>query len=244
MRPGKLVFACSFLLFISPKIVLAADAQQTNFRPWSENFFLHIEKEYGAAGANRLRKLHDLIVKNIDKPVREKLQVTNDALNRLPWLTDREKYKQDDYWATPLETITTFGGDCEDIAIAKYMMLRVMGIPAKNLFLAYAKIKKTGEAHMVLVYIDHPDKPADKRTALVLDNYVKEILPGKDRNDLLAVYLVDAERNVTVLNDDGNSREVKKTIKDAKYAKLETIKKKIRENYEASKAYNDGRPLY
>jgi hypothetical protein len=49
---------------------------------------------------------------------------------------------------------------------------------------------------------------------------------------------------VTVLNDDGNSREVKKTIKDAKYAKLETIKKKIRENYEASKAYNDGRPLY
>jgi hypothetical protein len=191
-----------------------------------------------------MRKLHDIIVKNIDKPVAVKLQVTNDALNQLPWLTDREKYKQDDYWATPLETITTFGGDCEDIAIAKYMMLRVLGIAKEKLFLGYARVKKTGESHMVLVYIEDPENLGVNASALVLDNYVTEILPGKERNDLIGVYLVDADRNVTLLSDDGSSRKVKTTIKKARMDKLEKIKKKIIENYEIGKQYNDGRPLY
>ena len=219
-------------------------SQQTNFQPWSENLFLEIEKQHGKPGADRMRKLHDLIVKNIDKPVAVKLQVTNDALNQLPWLTDREKYKQDDYWATPLETITTFGGDCEDIAIAKYMMLRVLGIPREKLLLAYARVKKTGESHMVLVYIEDSDNPVGKATTLVLDNYVTEILPGKERTDLIGVYLVDADRNVTLLSDDGSSRKVKTTMKQARMDKLEKIKKKIIENHEIGKQYNDGRPLY
>lgn len=219
-------------------------AQKTNFQPWSENLFIQIEKEYGKAGADRMRKLHDIIVANIDKPVSVKLQVTNDALNHLPWLTDREKYNQEDYWATPIETIATFGGDCEDIAIAKYMMLRILGIPKKKLFLAYAKIKQTGEAHMVLVYIDNPDAPLEKMKTLVLDNYVADILPGKERKDLIGVYLVDADRNTTLLSDDGTTRTVKANIKGAKLDKLDKVKKKISENYEIGKKYNDGRPLY
>ena len=220
-------------------------SQNTNFKPWSENFFAQIEKEYGKPGANRLRKLHDIVVANIDKPVAVKLQITNDALNQLPWLTDREKYNQEDYWATPIETITTFGGDCEDIAIAKYMMLRVLGIPREKLFLGYAKVKKTREAHMVLVYIDNPNAPEKNVSTLVLDNYVTEILPGRERKDLLAVFLVDADRNITLISDDGsNTRGVQSKIKKAKLEKLDKIKKKLIENYEIGKQYNDGRPLY
>jgi len=233
------VFIVSLFLF-SP----TSFSQNTNFQPWSENFFTQIEKEYGKPGADRLRKLHDTIAENIDQPVAVKLQITNDALNQLEWLTDREKYNQDDYWATPIETITTFGGDCEDIAIAKYMMLRVLGLPREKLFLGYAKIKKTGEAHMVLVYIDNPDDPVEKVTTLVLDNYVTEILPGKERKDLLGVYLVDADRNATLISDDGTTRNVKSTIEGAKLDKLDKIKKKIIENYDIGKQYNDGRPLY
>jgi predicted transglutaminase-like cysteine proteinase len=235
----------SGLLFLFILVISATGyAQNTIFQPWSENLFIQIEKEYGKAGADRMRKLHDIVVANIDKPASVKLQVTNDALNQLPWLTDREKYNQEDYWASPIETIATFGGDCEDIAIAKYMMLRVMGIPKEKLFLGYAKIKQTGEAHMVLVYIDNPNDLVEKITPLVLDNYVADILPGKERKDLIGVYLVDADRNTTLLSDDGTTRKVKANIKGAKLDKLDKVKKKIIENYEIGKQYNDGRPLY
>jgi len=232
------------LALVSLVITGSLFAQQSNFQPWSESLFAHIEKEYGKPGADRMRKVHEIIVANIDKPVKVKLQVTNDTMNHLPWLTDREKYNKDDYWATPLETITTFGGDCEDIAIAKYMMLRVLGIPKENLRLTYVKIKATGENHMVLAYIENPDAPADQVSVLVLDNYVADILPGKERKDLLAVYLIDADRNLTLISDDGSQRSVKKEIDDAKFAKLDKIKAKITENLENAKQYNDGRPLF
>ena len=97
---------------------------------------------------------------------------------------------------------------------------------------------------MVLVYIDNPTDADAKISPLVLDNYVKEILPGKERKDLLGVYLIDADRNTTLLSDDGTKRKVKATIKDAKLDKLDKVKKKIIENYEIGKQYNDGRPLY
>ncbi|MCK5477927.1 MAG: transglutaminase-like cysteine peptidase [Methylococcales bacterium] len=81
-----------------------------------------------------MRNIYQLILDNEDKPVREKLEVANNALNALPWITDREKWNADDYWATPFETLTQFGGDCEDMAIGKFMVLRLMGIPKKNLY--------------------------------------------------------------------------------------------------------------
>lgn len=227
-----------------PLLLLPATLQAAGFQPWSEKVFQEIEKEYGRGGADRMRKLHDIVRDNYDKPETVKLKVTNDTLNHLPWIADRDKYSKDDYWATPLETIATFGGDCEDIAIAKFMMLRIMGVPAKKLRLTYVKIKKTGENHMVLVYFPEPDNPNSGKPALVLDNYVDEIKTGKQRTDLLAIYLVSADNKLTLLNDDGNNRSVKMEKDNAKLAKLDTIKQKIAANMEKFKELNDGRPLF
>ena len=230
------------LSLLAVSSLLAAD--EMNFQPWSDSLFIQIEKEYGKQGADRMRKLHELIIDNQDKPIDVKLKVTNDALNRLPWITDQEKYSINDYWATPLETIATFGGDCEDMAIGKFMTLRLMGVPKENLRLTYVKIKKTGEAHMVLAYIKDIDLPPAKRSALILDNYVKEILPGKERKDLLGVFLIDADKKMTLISDDGKTRSIKSVIDSAKLAKLDTIKQKIKENRTKYQKYNDGRPLY
>jgi predicted transglutaminase-like cysteine proteinase len=191
-----------------------------------------------------MRKLHSLVIENQDKPTDVKLKVTNDALNQLPWITDQEKYNENDYWATPLETITTFGGDCEDMAIGKFMMLRLMGIPKENLRLTYVKIKSTGEAHMVLAYIQNTNLPPEKRSVLILDNYNKEIKPGKERQDLLGVYLIDADKKLTLISDDGETRSIRSQIPEAKLAKLDKIKEKVKENRTKYKKYNDGRPLY
>jgi predicted transglutaminase-like cysteine proteinase len=212
---------------------------ETRFQPWSENVFKQLEVDYGATAAKRLRHIHDVILKNIDQPLRKKLEVANDTLNSLPWITDKAKYSKDDYWATPLETIALFGGDCEDMAIGKYVMLRMMGVPQKNLYLAYVKVKATGESHMVLLWLDD-----NRKNGLVLDNFVKEIKPAKQRADLAGVFLFSAKGDVIVLDDKGGKRTVKLEAENKKIKKLETIKQRMKETREKYKAYNNGRPLF
>ena len=97
---------------------------------------------------------------------------------------------------------------------------------------------------MVLAYIKDIDLPPAKRSVLILDNYVKEILPGKERTDLLGVYLLDADKKLTLISDDGKERSIKSQIPNSKSAKLDTIKQKIKENRTKYQKYNDGRPLY
>ena len=207
--------------------------------PWSDKVFIQIDKDYGEAASERMRNIYQLILENEDKTIREKLEVANNTLNALPWITDREKWSADDYWATPFETLTQFGGDCEDMAIGKMMVLRLMGIPKKNLHLAYVKVKKTGEAHMVLVWTN------DSRTeSLVLDNLNKTIRAGKDRRDLFVIYLTDADGNLILINEKGKNRSIKAEIKPKKFKKLETVKQRMRENQAKYTKINDGRPLY
>ena len=105
---------------------------EIKIQPWSEGVFEQINKEYGAAAEQRMHNIYQLILKYQNKSLSEKLEVTNRTLNKLPWLSDREKWSQDDYWATPYETLTQFGGDCEDMAIGKLVVLRLMGVPKRT----------------------------------------------------------------------------------------------------------------
>lgn len=211
----------------------------SKLNPWSDKVFIQIEKEFGVAASNRMKRIYQLIIDNQDKPVREKLEVTNNALNALPWISDRKKWNADDYWATPFETLTKYGGDCEDMAIGKLMVLYLMGVPKNNLYLTYAKVKQTDESHMVLVWAN------DNRTeSLVLDNLDKTIKPGKDRQDLIIVYLADADGDMILVNNDGKKRTIKAEFKPKHFKKLETVKRHIRENKAKYTKINDGIPLY
>ena len=134
----NIVFRFVSVLFFGC-LSLPAMGADTDIQPWSESLFVQLEKEFGKEGAERVRKLHELMLANRGQPTDVKLKLVNDSINQLPWIADRSKYDADDYWATPLETIATFGGDCEDMAIAKLMMLRMMGIPKEKLRLAYVK---------------------------------------------------------------------------------------------------------
>jgi predicted transglutaminase-like cysteine proteinase len=207
--------------------------------PWSENVFIQIEKEYGIESGKRMRYVYDLIQTNQQKSVREKLEIVNTALNLFPWLSDKELWNEDDYWATPLETLARFGGDCEDMAIGKFVMLRLMGIPKGNLYLGYVNIRQTGQPHMVLVWVND-----DRTESLVLDHLDKEVKSGKDRKDLQAIYLFDADQKVILLNDENGERSIQSEIGKRKMSKLESIKQRIIENNEKYKQYNDGRPLW
>src|SRR5210317_900196 len=214
-RNSLLTVSSLLLAFCIFCLVGLSAAAEREFPDWDQGVYAEINKRHGEEAARRMIDVVQLIKVHLNDPVETQLEEVNEYMNQMTWIADSELWKQPDYWATPFETITTFGGDCEDIAIAKYLMLRVLGIPREKLLLGYARVKKTGESHMVLVYIKDSDNPVGKATTLVLDNYVTEILPGKERTDLIGVYLVDADRNVTLLSDDGSSRKVKTTIKQA-----------------------------
>jgi predicted transglutaminase-like cysteine proteinase len=210
---------------------------------FSEKILQHVAMEYGANAEKRLRLLNSLILDNMNKPVSEKLNLVNTTMNKLPWLTDQQHWKQADYWATPLETVTTFGGDCEDIAIAKWVVLRLMGIPDTHLRLAYVKIKRTSESHMVLLYVENPLAPPKQQRPLVLDNYINEVKKGKERKDLLAVYLFDAKGNMILFADNGKERTIKGVYEQRNLKKLNDLKQVMSDSRSKYKELNDGIPL-
>ena len=117
-------------------------------------------------------------------PEREKLELVNDWMNRPRFLNDIDHWGKEDYWATPIEFLSTDGGDCEDFSIAKYFTLRALGVPDDKLRLIYVKeLVIYKQAHMILAYLPTPD--ADP---LILDNINQTIRPASTRNDLLPVY--------------------------------------------------------
>jgi predicted transglutaminase-like cysteine proteinase len=121
------------------------------------------------------------------------LQIVNDQLNRIPWKSDQSHWGQADYWATPAESVASNGADCEDYAIAKYYLLKELGVPLERLRITYVRAIKLNEAHMVLAYYASPD--ADP---LILDNLEKRVRPASERTDLVPVYSFNDDEAVIV----------------------------------------------
>lgn len=125
-----------------------------------------------------------------------RLEQANRFFNeRIVFGEDRVVWGQADYWASPMEALSRGVGDCEDFAIAKYVTLASTGTDPSRLRLVYTLARTGaageppgGQAHMVLVYHEHPG--ADP---LVLDNLVPDILPMTQRPDLLPVFSFNAE---------------------------------------------------
>ncbi len=113
----------------------------------------------------------------------EVLQLVNSQLNRIRWVSDQAHWGQVDYWATPAESVASNGGDCEDFAIAKYYMLKELGVPLQRLRITYVRALTLKDAHMVLAYYATPDAEP-----LILDNLDLLIKPASQRPDLIPVY--------------------------------------------------------
>lgn len=113
----------------------------------------------------------------------QKLTSVNEFVNQVEFIDDIFHWRKKDYWATPLQTVVTKGGDCEDLAIAKYFTLSAMGVDENKMRLTYVKALDINKAHMVVSYYEGPNSEP-----LVLDNLNENILPASQRTDLLPVY--------------------------------------------------------
>lgn len=145
------------------------------------------KSRYDARGVENVRQWQAVINGHNQVSEREKLVAVNDFFNRhIRFADDLQIWQQRDYWATPLETLGTRQGDCEDFSIAKYVSLLKMNVPASKLRLTYVKAMMangTSLAHMVLAYY-----PSPNTEPLILDNLSKEILPASRRSDLKPVF--------------------------------------------------------
>jgi predicted transglutaminase-like cysteine proteinase len=142
-----------------------------------------IKQEHGEYARQRVVYWQALISSSAGLSDMQKLRSVNDFFNALEFVNDIDHWGKKDYWSTPLETLVSNGGDCEDFSIAKYFTLLEMSIPAERMRLTYVKALRLNQAHMVLTYFPSPDEDP-----LVLDNLDKEISPAAMRDDLQPVY--------------------------------------------------------
>ncbi|WP_240924435.1 cysteine protease LapG [Metapseudomonas otitidis] len=171
-----------------------------------EAILKNAEKRYGNLGPARQRILDwsDLIQRSGELPEKDKLTSVNRFFNaKLRFVDDQRNWRQNDYWATPIEALVKGAGDCEDYSIAKYFTLRRLGIPAEKLRITYVKALNYNQAHMVLTFYATPT--ADP---LVLDNLISDIRPASQRKDLLPVYAFNAEGLYTGGKRSGDSKRL------------------------------------
>lgn len=147
-----------------------------------------MRRQYGEDGLSVLEEWFALLerLRGAERP--RQLREVNDFFNRrVRWLEDINVWRQEDYWATPLETLGRGAGDCEDYTIAKYMTLRELEVPEAMLRLIYVKARigrsQITQAHMVLGYFATPGAEP-----LVLDNLLPTITPARERTDLDPVF--------------------------------------------------------
>jgi predicted transglutaminase-like cysteine proteinase len=139
---------------------------------------------YGAQPKKTLDQWLILITDNSDKDDWQKMRLVNHFFNKkIKFIDDIDHWKEEDYWATPLEFIGTQGGDCEDFALAKYFTLKAMGVAPQNMRLMYVRALAINQPHMVLIYSQKIDE-----MPLVLDNINPKILPANQRRDLKPIY--------------------------------------------------------
>lgn len=152
-----------------------------------------MQVRYGGDGLKALEEWFELLDRLAGSELEEQLREVNLFFNRrVRWLDDSDIWGQEDFWATPLETLGRGEGDCEDYTIAKYITLKQLGVPGERLRMIYVRARigrsNTSQAHMVLGYYRHPSVEP-----LILDNLVPSITPASQRTDLSPVFSFNSD---------------------------------------------------
>ena len=110
----------------------------------------------------------------------EQLIQVNRYVNEIQYIQDVANWGESDHWAAPAEFFAN-GGDCEDYAIAKYFLLRELGVPPEQLKIVVLHDRRRRQTHAVLTVT------RDHRT-LVLDNLRDRIVPWRELDHYLPIY--------------------------------------------------------
>jgi predicted transglutaminase-like cysteine proteinase len=171
---------------------------------FSSELFSKIRDQFGEDALKRVEGWQEVLQQAQSDDVAEQLKRVNDFFNKLDFVDDKTHWGKKDYWATPLEFLTTNAGDCEDFTIAKYFSLVDLGVEKSKLRLMYVTATRPPQAHMVLAYYETPDS-----IPLVLDNLNKRILPASQRRDLVPIYSFNGD-GLWLAKAQGRGRQMQK----------------------------------
>ena len=86
-----------------------------------------------------------------EQPGRAKIETINRSINAaIRYMSNSAQHGVPDLWSSPLATLASGRGDCEDYAIAKYMVLREAGVAIDDLQLVLVRDRAAGQDHAVL----------------------------------------------------------------------------------------------
>ena len=86
---------------------------------------------------------------------RARIELVNRTVNSaIRYTSDYAQHGVADLWTAPLATLASGRGDCEDYAIAKYVILREAGVPADDLRLLLVRDRAVRQDHAVLAVRD------------------------------------------------------------------------------------------
>ena len=139
------------------------------------------------------RDFNELARAGAGLPLGERITFVHAAINQRVDRADDVAQFGGDLWLTPLETLALGRGDCEDIAIAKFMLLLAADAPPAALRLLYAirrplKTPACPEPHLVALARQPFVDP------LALDAINPLAIPLSRRDDLEPVLSFDCHR--------------------------------------------------
>jgi predicted transglutaminase-like cysteine proteinase len=118
---------------------------------------------------------------------RARLGLVNRAVNlTIRPVSDLEQYGYPDFWASPLQTLGSRAGDCEDYAIVKYIALHEMGFDTSNLRFVIVRDTARQTDHAVVAV-------RDGQGWLILDNRTMFILDAKDVRQYQPLFSLDQQ---------------------------------------------------
>lgn len=111
------------------------------------------------------------------------IKEVNKLLNSKKYIIDMKNWGMEDYWATPYQFLKK-NGDCEDYAIAKFMVLKALGVPIEDMRVVALQDLNLGVGHAVLVVYEGNDP-------LLLDNQIKTVVPVNSVKHYQPVYSIN-----------------------------------------------------
>ncbi|WP_444769000.1 transglutaminase-like cysteine peptidase [Rhodopseudomonas sp. NSM] len=116
---------------------------------------------------------------------RARAELVNRAVNQaIRYVNDDRQHGVADRWTSPLQTLRSGIGDCEDYAIAKYALLRAAGAGEADLKLVLVRDLAVRQDHAVLAV------RLDGRW-LVLDNRRATLMEGRDLQSFMPLFAID-----------------------------------------------------
>jgi predicted transglutaminase-like cysteine proteinase len=146
------------------------------------------------------RELLDIVAEGSDQAGQARVDLINRAVQlAITPTTDEAQWGVKDHWSSPLETLQTHRGDCEDYAIVKYVALREAGMSDRDVKIAIVRNVFPDEYHAVAAArVNGEWLILDNRwLTLVRDTDVKRAIPQfvLDENGVNRLVKPDAARS-------------------------------------------------